>query len=298
MRKFAVLGNLNWDMVLRSIPDWPGWGRELFVDHISRIPGGIAHASLAASRLGAEVAAVGAVGNDLDGTTLITHLEQAGVHVEALRSPEAATGLSTAIVAPNAERTYFTYAGALATASPLDLWHHFREHAGAYRLLLVSGAPLIKQSSIKDWVELVTEAHNRKIEIALDLGWDPHEQWGFWRNILPLVDIVIVNAAEENVYLKPRFTPRLAIVKQGAGGARIIKDSATMSIPPFPTTPIDTGGAGDVWNGAFACRYLETGDLAQSAAFANAAASLYVSKPATESRYPYKESVLKLLREA
>ncbi len=298
MQKFAVLGNLNWDLVLRTIPDWPGWGREVFVDHVNRIPGGIAHACLAARHLGTEVTAIGAVGNDLDGMALITQLEQAAVHVDAMQSSEAATGLSTAIVAPNAERTYFTYAGALSTASPLDLWHHFREHAHGHRLLLVSGAPLIKRSPLTEWVQLISEAHDREIEVALDLGWDPHEQWDVWSDILPLVDIVIVNEAEEPVYLKPQITPRIAVVKQGAGGARIIRDLACTKIPPFPTTPVDTGGAGDVWNGSFACRYLDTGDLLQSAMFANAAASLYVSIPAAENRYPSKKAVLELLRKA
>lgn len=296
MKRLAILGNLNWDLVFHGVPEWPGWGKEIFVDHTNRIPGGIAHAAMAASTLGAAVEIIGCVGQDNLGNELLTILKEHGIGILSTLQKDAPTGVSVAIVKRDGERTYFTHPGALSEASPLSLWQQFVvDNQDIPDTLLVSGPPLIAQSPYEDWVTLVSEAHNRGIRVALDLGWDPCQNWPFWHRILPLMDIVITNQLEASVYLEASVLPGIVVVKSGATGATIIQQSEHTVVPGFPARAIDTGGAGDVWNGAFLSSLISQSDVTKAALFANAAGSLYVAKRAGTARYPRPEAVRRVI---
>ncbi|MHB1954191.1 MAG: carbohydrate kinase family protein [Sulfobacillus sp.] len=286
MKRLAILGNLNWDLVFHAIPDWPGWGREMFIDHAIRIPGGIAHAAMAARALGAEVQVIGCVGRDQAGSELISALVRHGIGTHATLEVEAITGLSAAIVKEDGERTYLTHPGALHSASPLTLWQHFLVENQHADILLISGPPLIAPSSYEEWVVLINEAHYHGVRVALDLGWDPKQNWRFWHGVLPLADIAICNEMEAAVYLDAPHLPDVVIVKSGATGATIIQPSGHTAVPGYPTHAVDTGGAGDVWNGAFLSTLMVQEDITMAVRWANAAGSLYVSQIAGTSRYP------------
>lgn len=296
MKGLAILGNLNWDLVFHGVSEWPGWGQEVFIDNATRIPGGIAHAAMAASALGTDVEIIGCVGRDQSGTELLTVLKNHGIGILSTLTTDAPTGLSAAIVKRDGERTYLTHQGALANASPFALWQQFvRDNHVVPNILLISGSPLIAPSSYEDWIRLITEAHDNNIQIALDLGWDPRQNWPFWHRILPLVDIVITNRLEATVYLDTSTLPGIVVIKSGATGATIIQQSKHTAIPGFPAQAIDTGGAGDVWNGAFFSSFIRQADVPEAALFANAAASLYVSKLSGTARYPNYAEVRRVI---
>ncbi len=297
MKRLAILGNLNWDLVFHGVFEWPGWGQEVFVDNATRIPGGIAHAAMAASTLGTDVELIGCVGQDQAGRELLKTLKNHGIGLSSTQEADAPTGLSVAIVKQDGERTYFTHPGALGSASPFALWRRFLvDNRGIPDVLLISGPPLIAPSPCEDWVKLITEAHDHGIRVALDLGWDPQQNWPFWHRITPLVDMVITNQLEASVYLGASTLPGTVVIKSGATGATIIWQSKRIKIPGFPVQAVDTGGAGDVWNGAFFSSFMEQSDAAWAALFANAAASLYVSKLSGTERYPSGAEVRRVIQ--
>lgn len=291
MKKLVVLGNLNWDLVFHAIPEWPEWGRELFIDSLVKIPGGIAHAAMAACSLGTPVEVAGCIGHDPSGAELISILEDRGIATKATMRVGMRTGLSAAIVKEDGERTYFTHRGALQAASPWMLWQTIAKRPSSGDVLLISGAPLIGPSTFEEWVTLVDEAHHNGFRVALDLGWDPQRNWPFWHRVLPLMDVVIVNHEESKVYLDAPALPNIVVIKSGSKGVAVVQPSGDLTVPGYPTQAVDTGGAGDVWNGAFLSALMYHDHIFTAAQWANAASSLYVSMMAGVSRYPTFEAV-------
>lgn len=63
---------------------------------------------------------------------------------------------------------------------------------------------------------------------------------------------------------------------------RLPKGAETRALPAFGVNALDTSGAGDAFNGAFACGLLEhSGNWEKAAIFASAAAAISVTRPGT-----------------
>ena len=58
---------------------------------------------------------------------------------------------------------------------------------------------------------------------------------------------------------------RIVAVKRGEKGAYVATADQRFAVPPVPTTPVDSAGAGDSFAGAFLAWYLETGEVETSA---------------------------------
>jgi sugar/nucleoside kinase (ribokinase family) len=74
----------------------------------------------------------------------------------------------------------------------------------------------------------------------------------------------------------------ILIVTQGDEGCTIFHQGRKQSVSPRPAQPVDPTGAGDVFAAAFFIRYYETGNLWQSARFANVTASMAIERVGPE----------------
>ena len=87
MGRIAVLGSANMDLVVRQ-PRLPHAGETMFGSSFDSVPGGKGlNQAIAASRAGARVAFMGAIGRDAFGAQLRECLEENGVSTR--RSPAA-----------------------------------------------------------------------------------------------------------------------------------------------------------------------------------------------------------------
>ncbi len=68
------------------------------------------------------------------------------------------------------------------------------------------------------------------------------------------------------------------IITMGSRGALLFDGQQYQHIPAFPAVSVDTTGAGDAFNGAFAAAFADGQSVAQAAAYANAFASLAVER--------------------
>ena len=94
MKKCAVIGSINMDMVL-SVPRFPAAGETLTGGNFQTVPGGKgANQAVALGRLGAPVRMAGRVGDDAFGRRYLDHFRKNGVDVRAV---DAVAGTATGV---------------------------------------------------------------------------------------------------------------------------------------------------------------------------------------------------------
>ena len=98
--KIAVIGSINMDLVTTA-PRFPAVGETLLGSGFAQFMGGKgANQAVAAARLGAEVALVGAVGDDVFGRELLAGLQAQGVDTAAVKTlADTPTGMANITVA-------------------------------------------------------------------------------------------------------------------------------------------------------------------------------------------------------
>ncbi|MCL6596617.1 MAG: carbohydrate kinase family protein [Firmicutes bacterium] len=292
----VVAGNLNVDLTLAHVPDWPKWGTEVVLERADRRAGGVAHAACALAALGVAVTVVAAVGQDADAAFLRSWLARAGVDASGVAvHPERATGLSVAVVRADGERTFFTLPGALLAEAPADLL----ARAGAFRprWLLLSGLMLLPDGPPEPIVAEMARLSRLGTRVAVDVGWDPlgwpPRRLHLARSVLEAADLALLNADEARALgwedARPRRSGAKVAVKRGPLGARVGDDGGGWDVPATPAVAVDTVGAGDVWNAAFLAASLAGQSAVPAAARANRVAALYVAAPPGPDRYPSRE---------
>lgn len=83
---------------------------------------------------------------------------------------------------------------------------------------------------------------------------------------------------EEIINFVRNKTNKLVIITLGSLGALIVNNQYSELIETKKNTPLDTTGAGDVFNGAFVSKYVLNHNLKESVIFANKAAGYSVTK--------------------
>ena len=92
--------------------------------------------------------------------------------------------------------------------------------------------------------------------------------------------------------------PRSVVLKRGSEGAYVaVKDGDGAWVQSFKVDAIDTIGAGDCFNGAFAVALMEGHDPWTAARFASAAAALSVTRRGAQASMPSRLEVDEFLKE-
>ena len=92
--------------------------------------------------------------------------------------------------------------------------------------------------------------------------------------------------------------PNRMVVTLGKNGARYFDGDKHVTVEGFPTTAVDTTGAGDTFNGALAVALSEGSDFKEAVRFANAAASLSVEKFGAQGGMPNRQEVVSRMEAA
>lgn len=142
----------------------------------------------------------------------------------------------------------------------------------------------------------ITTAFGRNsVLVATPQGW--MRQWdtqglvslGEWQGvneILPRLSVAVISIedVEGNWSIAERWASQIPvlIVTLGEKGCAIFSHSQRQTVPPRPVQPVDPTGAGDVFAAAFFIHFYETGNLWQSARFANVTASMAIERRGPE----------------
>jgi ribokinase len=304
MPKLVVLGSINMDLVVTA-DRFPGPGETIAGTGFARYPGGKgANQAVAAARLGASVAFVGAVGDDPFGVVLTAGLAEAGIDTSRIRTlPGIPTGTAVITVAA-AENTIVVVAGANGAIRPED----------------VADLPVSSGDSVMAQLEVPLPAIRAAFERARAAGartvLNAAPALDAARDILPLVDLLVVNEHELALMAGmpvdagdpdslAAAAARLAqtgtgtvVVTLGAAGAVAFAGDHRVGAPGHRVAAVDTTGAGDCFVGALAAELARGTDLAQALRFANAAAAVSVGRPGAAPSMPTRPEVEALLNPA
>ncbi|RDI18876.1 ribokinase [Lentzea flaviverrucosa] len=280
-----VLGSANADLVV-EVGRRPAGGETVLGGDTVVLPGGKgANTAVAAARVGASVALVGAVGGDGYGSLLRESLETSGVDTALVKTSSRPTGIAYITVTPDGENSIVVSPGANADVSPSDVD------------ALSFGGAAVLTCSLEVPLETVVHAIGAasRAGVATVLNLSPVAELP--AETLRQLTVLIVNE-HEAAQLAPDWRslldlgPSSAIVTLGSRGAAVVQESGVVEVPAIEVDEVvDTTGAGDAFAGALSARLAEGDDLVQAARYAAKVAALSVTKAGAQPSYPTSAEV-------
>lgn len=280
--KIVVIGSINMDLVT-SANVFPKIGETILGTSFLTIPGGKgANQAVAAARLGADVTMIGCVGQDLFGQELLSHLKQQGVNVDCV---EPVTGYQTgtaSITIAEGDNHIIVVPGANYQVTPEMVAKYENAISDCQTMLLQLEIPM---ASVKKAIEL-GKKHGLKVIL------NPAPFMKLSEEVLESVDFITPNELEVIELLsglpeaqKNRMMEKCIITK-GSKGLTYVKDGQEMNIDCIMVDVVDTTGAGDSFNGAFALALTEGRTVEEACRFANVVGALSVTKLGAQSGMP------------
>ena len=313
-----VCGSLNMDLVAR-VAQLPRPGETVVGASLTRLPGGKGlNQAVAAARMGATVAMVGARGDDADGATLAALLLAEGIDTRDLRvrdtrrMPDAHTGLAQVIVAADGENSIVVHGGANLTLTAEEVLAAFAVPASATLLQAapVRAAPArVALAQLETPLVAVAGFFEAAREVGVRTMLNPAPALVDALPLLADVDLVVLNEIELEVFSAAaareagadgiRFARpvdaamvllqgrcQAVIVTLGAEGAWLVTGEDAVHFPAPVVTVVDTTGAGDCFCGVLAAALAQGLDLEVAIARAVAAASRAVTRPGAAPSMP------------
>ena len=284
MSRIVVVGSINMDLVTQA-PRFVGPGETILGERFLTVPGGKgANQAVAAARLGAEVALVGALGRDAFGDQLhaglatehvdLTHVARLDDSASGTASITVADGENQIIVVPaansrvrpaqvEAARSLIERADAVLVQMEIPLETVETTVRLGHRLgvpVILNPAPA--QQLPVDWLKLARYVTPNQHELAILLGADPTEDFK-----------ALMQRA-----------PCPVVLTRGGEGAWYREQGEPLHQPGFKVDVVDSTGAGDTFNATLAV-FLKEG-LAAAVRKACAAAALSVTKLGAQGGMP------------
>jgi ribokinase len=291
------------DLVMR-VPRRPRPGETVFGTEFGIFLGGKGfNQAIAARRLGGAVAMVGRVGDDDFGGQLRAALRREGVDASGLVADvEAGTGVAAPVIEATGDNSIISVPRANMRLTAADV----RRASGAFR----AARAVLLQLEVPSDASLAAARLGRAAGARVLLNTAP--AGSVPDELLAAADVLIANEVEaaalsgvavrsvEEAFtaaaLLQRHRDQTAIVTLGAEGAIAVRTGLRRHAPAYRVPVLDTTGAGDAFCAALAVRLMETEDLADALAWANAAGACAVTVLGAEPSLPTRAAVEAVLR--
>jgi sugar/nucleoside kinase (ribokinase family) len=307
-KRVLVVGELNVDIIVSGMSNFPKVGQEALVSNIELVLGSSSAICAAGlGRLGATVDFLGKVGRDLYGDFVAAQLCGLNVGTLHVRQDAALRTGVTISLAFSFDRALLTYPGCIPALHlediPLGILPDYGHlHVGSY---------FLQQGLRPGLADLFRQAHQSGLTVSLDTGCDPAGQWdgGALLSLLEQVDIFMPNEDEARAITRARDTEaalrelaklvRVVVVKRGRKGATSLHEGKLAHSPGFQVKSVDTTGAGDSFDAGFIYAYVVHGmPLAEALRFANACGALCTTGYGGTASQPTAEQVRAFLEGA
>jgi len=307
LRRFLVIGDLNVDIILSGMSEFPELGREIKCEDIRTVMGG--SASIFACRLaqlGAKVDIFGKVGDDDHGRIVLNTLGSNGVGTKKVIVEDSIrTGVTVSLTYPK-DKALITFLGCIGALDPSDIKPQL---FSGYDHLHISSI-YFQPKLLDSFAEVFAEAKRHGLSTSLDPQSDPLGKYERIWDILEYTDIFLPNEREargitnstslEVALEKLSSIVQTVVVKCGSLGAVGKAGDRKVSVKGIKIDPVDTTGAGDSFNAGFIYYFLyKNKNLEASIQFATAVGALcclYVG--GAEGRITEKDAIRLLKRSA
>ena len=284
MARVVVIGSINMDLVTLA-PRFASPGETLLGERFLTIPGGKgANQAVAAVRLGAEVALVGALGDDAFGRQLREGLAREGIALDHVRQIDDAGSGTASITVAEGENSIIVVPGANARVTPAQV-------EGASEVIGRADAVLVQMEIPLETVEATLRLGHR-LGVPVILNPAPAQKLPVeWLKLARYVtpnqhELATLLGADARADFRElmRQAPCPVVLTRGAEGAWYREAGEPVHQPGFAVDVVDTTGAGDTFNGALAV-FLREG-LPEAVRKACAAAALSVTRLGAQGGMP------------
>ena len=299
-KKIVVVGSINMDLVART-REIPRPGQTVTGTDFATTPGGKgANQAVAAARLGYPVQMVGMVGEDVFGDALIANLTEAGVDAGAVMRVAGPSGVAQILVSETGENSIVVVPGANGKVD--------RKAIDAQAEIIRAAGMVLCQLELP--LDTVTYLLSLCAEAGVPVMLDPAPAAPLPDDIWRQLAWFTPNESEAAFYLGMDLEVEEAashllanglqgvVLKRGGNGSCVaIAGGEAKWVPSFPVEAVDTVGAGDCFNGAFAVALLEGLEPWAAARFASAAAAISVTRKGAQAAMPSRAEVDAFLAE-
>ncbi|MFC7440849.1 ribokinase [Laceyella putida] len=288
MVKIAVVGSASMDLVVTSSKR-PGAGETVLGEAFKTVPGGKgANQAVAAARLGAIVSMIGCVGDDHYGKAILQNFKENNVRTDYVKPVTDMESGTAHIVLAEGDNSIVVVKGANDRVTPQYV-------EKALKVIRESDIVLIQQEIPEETVEYVSKiCHDIRVPLLLN----PAPARALSQTVIEKATYLTPNEHEASILfggLKSeealRRYPNKVFITVGNKGVRYHDGENEVLVPAYQVEAVDTTGAGDTFNAAFAVALAEGKSLRESLRFANRAASLSVMKFGAQGGMPTRAEV-------
>lgn len=303
--KIIVMGSFVADLMGRG-PEIPVPGETVKGNYFKVGPGGKgANQAVAAARAGGDVAMITKLGNDSFGEMAIANFKAEGINTDhVFRSDEYPTGAALIIVKEGSgQNAIMVIPGACGQMGNDEVVSAMQKLDRADVLIL----------QLETNFEAVAASLKTGKAMGMKIICNPAPAHPMPAEYYPLIDFLTPNETEASTLTGIRVSSvedaeKAARALQGMGAANVIvtlgekgalvldKDGERHFVPSFKVGTVDTTGAGDSFNGAFALALGEGKDIVSATIFANAAAAISVTRIGTAPAMPFRDEINSFLK--
>ena len=305
-KRLVIVGDLVVDIVLDAVlplhPNQHQTAKSLRFE-----AGGACTTILSARNMGLDVAALGTIGDDMQGRMLLDALDDAAVDTSALLiPPDSAT--TTVLALTDAERGEHVFLGHYGKGADIDFTDAAEKRLSASDAVFIPGYTLAEArllglvDGVLDWLA----QHDRRLyfdvgPFSRQLSPAQIDQVLSLCHVLLLTEdeIPFVAAGERGLdacrRLCQHYRHLTIVLKLAEAGCRVMSPSIDLTCPGFAVDVVDTVGAGDAFAGAWIWADLNGYSLRACGAIANAMGAASVAKAGAGASVPSGADVQSLL---
>ncbi|MCW3790067.1 ribokinase [Paenibacillus sp. LS1] len=288
MAKICVIGSSSMDLVVTSARR-PGAGETVLGDSFKTVPGGKgANQAVAAARLGAKVAMIGRVGDDAFGKDILENFRANAVNTQNVKPVTHLESGTAHIILAEGDNSIVVVEAANREVTPA----YVDEAAEVIR----DADIVLIQQEIPE--ETVVHVSARCAEYGTPLLLNPAPARTLPQEVINNAAYITPNEHEAEILFQGmspaqalRKYPNKLFITEGSKGVRYFDGAEEILVPTYKVEAVDTTGAGDTFNAAFAVALAEGKPLQESIRFANRAASLSVTKFGAQGGMPTRDEV-------
>lgn len=291
MANITVIGSISTDFVVETTRR-PLIGETVEGKAFTTSYGGKgANQAVTTARLGAKTTMLGAVGDDSFGEQLLKNLKENNISVDNVERVTQSSG-SAIITLVDGDNSIIYVPGANGAYTPELLKQVFEKTT----VLQDSDLVLVQNETPADTVDYLIHKCN---ELGIKLLLNPAPAREISRELIDKVTFLTPNESEFDVLFpgEDRDTvlaqyPNKLIITLGSKGAVFYDGEQVQRIPSLKIDDVvDTTGAGDTFNGAFAVGSASGLTIKDSIKFGNLAAGLSIQKHGAQTGAPTLEQM-------